>query len=55
MTVVLDTSALLAHHRDEEGVDGVQSLFEDANIELLIASVTLMYLVVPRVCSSKVL
>ena len=41
MTVVLDTSALLAHHRDEEGADGVQSLFEDANIELLIASVTL--------------
>ena len=41
MRVVLDTSALLAHHRDEEGADGVQSLFEDANIELLIASVTL--------------
>ena len=41
MTIVLDTSALLAHHRDEEGADGVQSLFEDANLELLIASVTL--------------
>jgi PIN domain nuclease of toxin-antitoxin system len=41
MIVVLDTSALLAHHRDEEGADSVQSLFEDANIELLIASVTL--------------
>jgi len=31
MTVVLDTSALLAHHRDEEGADGVLSLFEDVN------------------------
>jgi len=41
MTVVLDTSALLAHHRDEEGADGVQYLFEDANIEILIASITL--------------
>lgn len=41
MIVVLDTSALLAHHRDEEGVDRVQSLFEDSTIELLIASVTL--------------
>jgi predicted nucleic acid-binding protein len=41
MIVVLDTSALLAHHRDEEGADRVQSLFEDSTIELLIASVTL--------------
>ena len=32
MTVVLDTSALLARHRDEEGADGVQSLFEHINI-----------------------
>ena len=41
MIVVLDTSALLAHHRDEEGADRVQSLFEDSDIQLLIASVTL--------------
>ena len=32
MKVVLDTSALLAHHRDEEVADGVQCLFEDVNI-----------------------
>ena len=41
MIVVLDTSALLAHHRDEEGADRVQSLFEHSTTELLIASVTL--------------
>lgn len=41
MTVVLDTSALLAHHRDEKGSDRVQSLFGNSDIELLIASVTL--------------
>lgn len=41
MTFVLDTSALLAHHRDEEGSDRVHSLFGDANIHLVIASVTL--------------
>ena len=41
MTVVLDTSALLAHHRDEEGSDRVQSLFDDSDNQLLIASITL--------------
>jgi predicted nucleic acid-binding protein len=41
MIVVLDTSALLAHHRDEEGADRVQYLFECADMHLLIASVTL--------------
>ena len=41
MTVVLDTSALLAHHRDEEGADRVQSLFDDSDNQLLIASITL--------------
>ena len=41
MIIVLDTSALLAHHRDEEGADRVQSVFEDSTIQLLIASVTL--------------
>lgn len=40
MTFVLDTSALLAHHRDEEGADRVQCLFEDSENELLIASVS---------------
>ena len=41
MTIVLDTSALLAHHRDEEGSDRVQSLFDDSDNQLLIASITL--------------
>jgi len=41
MTIVLDTSALLAHHRDEEGADRVQCLFEDSDIQLLIAGITL--------------
>lgn len=41
MTIVLDTSALLAHHRDEEGANRVQSLFENDGIRLLIASITL--------------
>lgn len=41
MTAVLDTSALLAHHRDEEGADRVQSLFDDSENELLIVSVSL--------------
>ena len=41
MTVVLDTSALLAHHRDEDGSDRVQSLFDDLGIQMLIASITL--------------
>jgi predicted nucleic acid-binding protein len=40
MTFVLDTSALLAHHRDEEGADRVQCLFENSENELLIASVS---------------
>jgi predicted nucleic acid-binding protein len=37
----LDTSALLARYRDEEGADRVQSLFDDSENELLIASVSL--------------
>ena len=40
MTILLDTSALLAHHRDEEGADRVQSYFENGDMRLLIASVT---------------
>jgi predicted nucleic acid-binding protein len=38
---LLDTSALLAHFRRESGWDLVQSLFEEADAELLAASVTL--------------
>lgn len=41
MTVIFDTSALLAHHRDEEGADRVQSYFENGDMRLIIASVTL--------------
>ena len=41
MTIFLDTSALLAHHRDEVGADRVQSYFENRDIQLLILSVTL--------------
>jgi predicted nucleic acid-binding protein len=40
MTILLDTSALLAHHRDEEGAARVQSYFENGDMRLLIASVT---------------
>jgi predicted nucleic acid-binding protein len=38
---LLDTSALLAHYRQEEGADQVQSLFDDDDNVLLIASVSL--------------
>lgn len=38
---LLDTSALLAHFRQEDGWETVQSLFEDENAQLLIASPTL--------------
>lgn len=41
MTFLLDTSALLAHHRDEEGSDRVQSLFDDPDVRILIASISL--------------
>jgi predicted nucleic acid-binding protein len=41
MIVVLDTSALLAHHRDEEGANRLQALFDDSDNQLLIASITL--------------
>lgn len=41
MNIVLDTSALLAHHRDEEGSNRVQSLFENSDVRLLIASITI--------------
>lgn len=38
---LLDTSALLAHFRQEDGWESVQSLFESENAQLLIASPTL--------------
>lgn len=41
MRYLLETSALLAHYRQETGWDTVQTLFESAEIELIIASLTL--------------
>jgi predicted nucleic acid-binding protein len=38
---LLDTSALLAHYRQETGWDEVQALFEDDEAELMIASLSL--------------
>ena len=41
MRYLLDTSALLAHYRQEVGWDEVQGLFEDDEAELMIASLSL--------------
>ncbi|HRJ43087.1 MAG: PIN domain-containing protein [Caldilineaceae bacterium] len=41
MRYLLDTSALLAHFRQEAGWDIVQALFETDDAELIIASVSL--------------
>lgn len=41
MRYVLDTSALLAHYRQEPGWEEVQALFETDDAELSIASVSL--------------
>ncbi len=41
MRYLLDTSALLAHYRQEAGWDEVQALFEDDEAELMIASLSL--------------
>lgn len=38
---LLDTSALLAHYREESGSETVQSLFENPECEMLIAAPTL--------------
>jgi PIN domain nuclease of toxin-antitoxin system len=35
---LLDTSALLAHHRQEAGWSQVQQLFEKSDVEILAAS-----------------
>ena len=41
MRYVLDTSALLAHYRQENGGQAVQTLFEADEAELIVASVSL--------------
>lgn len=41
MRYLLDTSALLAHYRQEAGWEKVQALFENDEAELLIASISL--------------
>jgi predicted nucleic acid-binding protein len=41
MRYLLDTSALLAHHRQEVGAETVQGLLEDESVEIFLASVTL--------------
>ncbi len=41
MRYVLDTSALLAHYRQEAGWQAVQTLFEGDEAELIVASVSL--------------
>lgn len=41
MPYLLDTSALLAHYRNERGADQVQALFEDEDEKILLCSVSL--------------
>ncbi len=41
MIYLLDTSALLAHHRQESGWEQVQAIFTEDGAEVVIASVTL--------------
>ncbi len=41
MRYLLDTSALLAHYRQEVGWEEVQSLFESDEAEIIVASVSL--------------
>ena len=41
MRYLLDTTALLAHYRQEEGWERVQAYFEDDSAELLLASPSL--------------
>jgi len=42
MRYLLDTSALLAHHRDEAGSETVHKLLEDGTSEILLSSLTLV-------------
>ena len=41
MRYLLDTSALLAHHRQEPGSEAVQAIFEEAEAEVFLCSLTL--------------
>ena len=41
MKCLLDTSALLAHYRDEGGAERVQELLDDSGVAIFVASVTL--------------
>lgn len=41
MTYVFDTSAILAHYRQQTGADFVQAVFDNEEIEIAIASVSL--------------
>jgi len=41
MIYLLDTSALLSHHRQEPGWEIVQELFENPDAKIIIASVTI--------------
>jgi len=41
MRYLLDTSALLVHHRQERGWEMVQAVFEDDEAEIIVASVSL--------------
>lgn len=41
MTYLLDTSALLAHYREEAGAAEVQALFENDDASIAIASITI--------------
>ena len=41
MRYLLDTLALLAHHRQERGWEMVQAVFEDDEAEIIVASVSL--------------
>ena len=41
MRYLLDTSALLAHHRQERGWEMVQAALEDHESEIIVASVSL--------------
>jgi PIN domain nuclease of toxin-antitoxin system len=38
---LLDTSALIAHYRQEAGWEQVQAIFDDGSASVIIASVTL--------------
>ena len=41
MVYLLDTSALIAHYRQEHGWEQVQAIFDNGNVTVIVASVTL--------------